>query len=437
MAMKPEDGRDARVVRIDAESARVTIPLITLDAPERAEPFAEIPEDLNGPVVIGRDHWGRGSGTIRRLSHPTDTVGPMPDGWTSQSGAGRILSQEELSAFLADAAELNSLDPRRRPLPAVLDTDFIRTGIHAQLSKGMPPRSVQSAQDGALRLFMEYDTLVETDKKLPKFADQLGVTTPELRRILNEDWLPHIDVVQLPAGLRELDPRALRVRDGDGVRLGDEDDFPAAALASLLSPCLLLTHNYKHFGALGVRTRQQGVDGVMAVLAVNIGEVQLQAVIWVPALPFRVAGAAMEWATKKIGPGAWVILGVVVAGGIYWYCKQPRERRDGIKNVAGQVGTHVMQEYGKAVDAVHQARLQLRASMVPKPERRTPVSAILRELALSSESLSAAQIAELLDPAARPSVDEIRAFLRANDQTVFNQVRRGGFVLGSHYHLRD
>jgi hypothetical protein len=348
-----------------------------------------------------------------------------------------VPSQDELAAFLAEAAELNSLDPRRRPLPAVLDTDFIRTGLHAQLSKGLPPRSVRSAQDGALRLFMEYDTLVETDEKLPKFAGQLGVTVPELRRVLNEEWLPHIEVVRLPEVLRELDDRALRVRDGDGVRLGDEDDLPAAALAALLSPCLLLTHNYKHFGALGVRTRTQGVDGVMAVLAINIGEVQLQAVIWLPELPLRVAGAAMEWATEKIGPWAWMILGVVVAGGIYWYCKQPPERRDRIKSAADQVATHVMQEYSKAADGVYQARLQLRACMVPKPEHRTPTSAILRELALSPESLSAAQLAELFDPSARPSVAEIRAFLRANDKAVFNQVRRGGFVLGSKYQLRD
>jgi hypothetical protein len=55
------------------------------------------------------------------------------------SGAGRVPSQEELAAFFAEAAELNSLDPRRRPLPAVLDTDFIRTGLHAQLDKGVPP----------------------------------------------------------------------------------------------------------------------------------------------------------------------------------------------------------------------------------------------------------------------------------------------------------
>lgn len=173
----------------------------------------------------------------------------------------------------------------------------------------------------------------------------------------------------------------------------------------------------------------------MAVLAINIGEVQLQAVIWVPALPFRIAGAAMEWATEKIGPVAWVILGVAVAGGIYWYCKQPPERRDHIKKAAGEIGTHIMGEYSEAAEGVYQARLQLRACMVPKPEQRTPASAILRELALSPESLSAAQLAEFLDPPVRPSVADIRAFLRANDKQLFKQVRRGGFVLGSHYQL--
>jgi hypothetical protein len=146
-----------------------------------------------------------------------------------------VLSQEELTAMLAEAADLSALDPRRGPLPAVLDTGFIRTGLEDQLKKGKLPASVWSAQDGSLRLFMEYDTLIETGEKLPKFADQLGVTVSELRRILNQDWLPNIEVVRLPPTLRELDPRALLVRDRD------TDDFPAAALAALLSPCLLPT----------------------------------------------------------------------------------------------------------------------------------------------------------------------------------------------------
>ena len=189
------------------------------------------------------------------------------EGWIPPGGWAHVLTPEMVDALSADAVDLSALDPRRGPLPGVLDTDFIRTGLQDQLKKGTPPRSVRSAQDGSLRLFMEYDTLVETQEKLPKFASQLGISVAELRQILNQDWLPNIDVVRLPPGLRKLDPRALL------VHADDVDDYPAAALAALLSPCLLLTHNYKHFGALGVRTREQGLDGVMAVLAINIGEV--------------------------------------------------------------------------------------------------------------------------------------------------------------------
>jgi hypothetical protein len=343
--------------------------------------------------------------------------------------AGRVPSQEELAALLDDALDPGWVGLGRRPLPAVLDTDFIRTGLHYQLSNGIPPRSVRTAREGPIRLFMEYDTLAETGQRLPKFAGQLGVPTAELRRILNDDWLPHVEVVKLPASLRQADPRAGEVRDRDAA------DFPTAALAALLSPCLLLTRNYKHFGVLGVRTHTQGVDGVMAVVAINIGEVQLRAVMTLPALPVRAADATMKWATDRIGPLAWVILGAIIAGSVYWYCKQPPERRDKIKQVAGEIGTSWLQQYGAAAEVAYQGRLQLRACVVPRPGQRSVVSAVLRKLALSPESLSAQQLAELLDPPVRPSVADLRAFLRAHDGTVLAQVRRGGFVLGSHYHL--
>jgi hypothetical protein len=343
--------------------------------------------------------------------------------------AQRVLTEEDLSALIADAMDASWLDLSRRPLPAVLDTDFVRTGLHYQLRNGIPPRSVRTAQRGSLRLFMEYDTLTETEARLPKFADQLGVPVADLRRVLNEDWLPHVDVVKLPASLRRADPRALQVRDRD---IGD---FPAGALAALLSPCLLLTCNYKHFGALGVRTRSQAVDGVMAVAAINIGEMQVQVIVMIPAAPTMAAGAVVKWASDRFGPVAWVILGVLIGGGFYWYRKQPPERRERVKQVAGEIGTHLMEEYGTAADRVNRARMLLRACVVPSPQQRTTVSAIMRELALSPESLSAQQLADLLDPSARPSVADLRAFLRAHDTTVFAQVRRGGFVLGSHYQL--
>jgi hypothetical protein len=345
--------------------------------------------------------------------------------------ATRVLTEEELAALLADAADPSWSGLSRRPLPAVLDTDFVRTGLHYQVSNSTPPRSVRAARDGLLRLFMEYDTLAETGEKLPKFAGQLGVSVAELRRVLNEDWLPHVEVVKLPSSLREADPRALQVRGRDAA------DFPAAALAALLSPCLLLTHNYKHFGALGIRSHKQGVDGVMAVAAINVGDMQVRAVVMLPELPARAGGAAFKWTYDRIGPLTWVLVAVLAGGGIYWYCKQPPERRKRIKQVAGEIGTSYLQQYGAAAEIAYQGRVLLRACVVPRPEQRSTASAILRELALAEESLSAQQLAELLDPPVRPPVADLRAWLRQHDGTVIDQVRRGGFVLGSHYHLPD
>jgi hypothetical protein len=71
-----------------------------------------------------------------------------------------------------------------------------------------------------------------------------------------------------------------------------------------------------------------------------------------------------------------------------------------------------------------------------RAERRTIASAVLREFALADESMSAEQLCELLYPAARLSAARMRV-RRAHDQAGFDQVRRGGFVLGSHYHLPD
>jgi hypothetical protein len=337
-----------------------------------------------------------------------------------------LLSPEELTELL-DSLD-SGLD--HRPLPAVLDTACVRTGLHYQLRNGSPPASVTTARDGEVRLFMEYDTLTETGKKLPKFARDLGVTVAELRRILNEEWLPNIQIVKLPPSLRQLDPRALSVRDSDA------DDYPAAALAALLSPCILLTHNHNDFAALGVHTTSQGIDAVMAVIAINIGEMQVHAVLVVPALPIRLAAAGVKWATERIGPAAWVILILAAAGGIYWYRKQPPERRERIKEIAGDIGTHFMNEYAGATEVIQQARLKLRANIVPKPEQRTTASAILRELAVAPESLSAQQLADKIDASLRPKVADLRAYLRGNE-ALFAQARRGGFELGRHYRLPD
>lgn len=60
----------------------------------------------------------------------------------------------------------------------------------------------------------------------------------------------------------------------------------------------------------------------------------------------------------------------------------------------------------------------------------------MRELAIAPESLSAQQLADLLDAPLRPRMADLRAYLWDND-ALFAQVRRGGFELGRHYRLSD
>jgi len=78
-----------------------------------------------------------------------------------------------------------------------VDTDFVGTGLHtsSQTARG----SVRTARQGGLRLFMEYDTLVETaDGCRGRGPD--GRPVAELRSVLTEDWLPNtFDVVQVTA----------------------------------------------------------------------------------------------------------------------------------------------------------------------------------------------------------------------------------------------
>jgi hypothetical protein len=71
---------------------------------------------------------------------------------------------------------------------------------------------------------------------------------------------------------------------------------PAAALAALLSPCILLAHNHKDFGALGVRSAERAKDADLAAVELRFGEFQLHAVVMVPAAPFVAAAGAFIWA---------------------------------------------------------------------------------------------------------------------------------------------
>ena len=315
------------------------------------------------------------------------------------------------------------------PIPAVLDTSCVRTALKRQVTTGERPASLHAAQEGQIRLFMERATLEETWTRLARFAEQFCCPVVQLQQLFVDEWLPVIRVVSLPDGLRALDRRAT------AVRALDPDDYPAAALAALLSPCILLTHNTKDFAPLGVREWTQGVDAVVAALDVRVGETRVQVVTMVPLVPVYAVGAGVKWAYERIGPAALLILAAAILGGIYIYRRQPEERRQTIRTVAAAAGKSLTEQYIAASEAVQKAQDQLCGCVVPAPEKRTVPRAVFRLLAMSDGSMSAQQIYDALDDSVRPSVQPLRQWLHGNKAGLFWEVRKGSFALGSQFGL--
>lgn len=313
---------------------------------------------------------------------------------------------------------------RKGPIPTVLDTSCVRTGLEFQLKKQRLPASLYAAQVGQTRLFMEHDTVIETLNHLPRFAEQLGVPVLDLQRLFADHWLSLISVVKLPEDLRQLDERALAVRDRD------PDDYPTAALATLLSPCILLTHNHKDFYPLNVRMPSQGVDAVLASLEVYLGDSRVQAAAMIPVAPVVAVGVAVKWVFEKFGPVTWLFLGPLVAGGLVLYRSQLPERKEVITRLAMGVGEVLLRVATEGLNAVQLAEKQLSACVVLPPAKSTAAAAVLRMLATTDGSLSAQQLCERLDPSVRPAVESLRAWLHGNKTTVFEEARRGSFQLG-------
>ena len=114
--------------------------------------------------------------------------------------------------------------------------------------------------------------------------------------------------MKLPEALRRVDERASQ------VEALDEDDFPAAALATLLSPAILLTHNFKDFAPLGVRDWSQGTDAVFAAAGIKDGETMFQGMLIVPAAPVVAVGAGAKWVADRVGPAGWFLLPLLGIG---------------------------------------------------------------------------------------------------------------------------
>jgi hypothetical protein len=73
---------------------------------------------------------------------------------------------------------------------------------------------------------------------------------------------------------------------------------------------------------------------------------------------------------------------------------------------------------------------------VPPPERATPTAAVLRELAIAPESMSAQQPYDMLDAPVRAPVASLRQFLLANEPSISARPARSSFLLGGRWVIR-
>jgi hypothetical protein len=337
------------------------------------------------------------------------------------ASGGMALPERLLANLDSEALEM-SAQTRRLLMPqllAVLDTSFLFTAFQSQLrNDGAAPLSLRAAQQGRIRLFIADETLTEAFAKLDEFATSLGTARARLEGFLIEDWAPFLTVVDV-VGV---------VPDGRAAPVAERDpaDRPAAVLASLLSPCALLTHD-RDFEPLGVPEPGSPVLAVRATLVVNDTAERAQAVVMVSALPVSAALGSVRWIGNQTGASPWLIAAVLVGGGYLLYRRMDPQRRAKARILA-DIGMSYLEQATRACAEQQQSLRALERLVVPLARPRTVCAVVLRELASADEPLSAQGLWERLDPTTRPSVITVRATLRNHPGVV--PVGRGFWMLG-------
>jgi|GEM_PF-3386862 len=325
---------------------------------------------------------------------------------------------EQLSSELEAKRSLHS------PYLFVLDTEFFFSAFQSQLKRGGAPKSLQVAMRGVIRLFIASDTFFELlDKKLPDFADKLGTTVPVLERFLMM-WLDWLTLVDLPSDYS--DPRVKQLAERDA------SDVPAATLACLLAPCVLLTNDFDFESLIEDLESLSHVLIVKAAVQLDNASGELRMVATVPTLPVAATVGGTRWVANRIGASPWVVGGVLMLTvallGIWAYRRMDDDDKTALRQFGTEVGTRYLEEVNDIQTRVSDARQTLTKRTVLPLATRNREQVVLRELAMADEALSAQRLWERLDPEARPGVHKVREILRTHPSPV--GYGRGQWTLG-------
>jgi hypothetical protein len=240
-----------------------------------------------------------------------------PSSGSRPSTSAELLERIDIDDLML---ELDTDRLLRSAVPCVVDTEFFYSAFQSQLKHGGAPRSLQPAREGEVRLFMAEETFEElVEKKLPKFATQLGTTTAVLENFLGRCWLDWLNLVELPT--ESVDARVA------AVVARDSSDRPAACLASLLAPCVLLTNDQDFEALVGAIQSLRNVVVIRAAAALGRATLQLQTMAILPTLPVTGAAKGTRWVANRIGVSPWILGGIIVLLVVWAYRRQDGETR--------------------------------------------------------------------------------------------------------------
>ncbi len=234
------------------------------------------------------------------------------------------------------------------PLPIVVDADVLHRNVDYCLRTGWMPRLLDSASHGytlltGVVLFATARVKEELERQLDEIAIRRGVPREDVVRVWNETFLPRIRFVEIHETAVE-DPRVGQVR-----ALHDAD-APTAALAVMLSPCVVLTDNRRHFAPLGIP------DTHTDRIAVHARELSryygsANAMTMVPVLTGSMAIEGSKKVISTVGRDASILIALLLIGAavVIWRSEPGGQIRASAKKLAREVGPPLAQAATRAL----------------------------------------------------------------------------------------
>jgi hypothetical protein len=300
-------------------------------------------------------------------------------------------------------------------LVAVVDTDVILANLIHQARATVTPRLLRAASDGTVRLFAANHVYFETYDKLSEVAADTGLDVATLRELFEEEHLPLITFVNMSG---EFSGR---------VPVTDAKDVPTAALADLISPCVLFSRD-RHLRDPGLAP-PNWLE--VAGAAVHAGELDrrergLGITIYAPSASVTLL---IRWVARRLGVSPWLVAGGLGAW-MYAVLRDPKRRR-----AAGEWISRAAEAFTEVVaqgEIAQAAGLrEIRTASLPEPTEPTVVHAVARTLAWAPEPLLAGEVTDLLDalPGGEPlTVADVRSVL--NSCSTFVRRQHARYQLG-------